>query len=84
MSDKQFSLVKVSDVEYTQQLSDSHILYQDLNGHFDLYLQSTQSWSSPQQRATDGKYIVPYSELLGDYSQTVETATDSWFTAPSP
>lgn len=84
MSNKQFSLVKVSDVEYTQQLSDSHILYQDLNGHFDLYLQSTQSWSAPQQRATDGKYIVPYSELLGDYNQTVETATSSWFTAPSP
>ena len=48
--DKTFSLVKVSDTEYNQQLSDTHILYQDLAGHFDLYLQETSLWSTSLQR----------------------------------
>jgi hypothetical protein len=82
-TDKTFSLVKVADTEYNQQLSDSHILYQDLAGHFDLYLQETSLWSASLQRTTDAKYIVPYSDLLGDNGQVVEQAEENWFTPPT-
>jgi len=81
--DKQFSLIKVSDVEYDQQISDSHILYEDLSGHFDLYIQETNLWSTNQQRITDAKYIVPYSDLIGTGNYTIEEATESWFSTPS-
>lgn len=82
-TNKTFSLVKVSDVEYNQQLSDTHILYEDLSGHFEAYIQDTSLWSSSLQRTTDGKYIVPYSELLGDNGQVVENAQENWFVSPT-
>lgn len=48
------------------------------------YNNVTAGWSETMQRATDGKYIVPYCEHLGDLSYVVEPCEPEWFAHERP
>lgn len=43
------------------------------------YISTTTSWALEQTRNTDGKYIVPYLDALGNSIYTVEESSPSWF-----
>ncbi len=43
------------------------------------YILTTTAWSLEQTRSTDGKYIVPYLDSLGDSGYRVEQSSSSWF-----
>lgn len=44
------------------------------------YIEQTTSWSEEGlTRLTDGKYIVPYCDNLGDNEYTVEDCSSNWF-----
>lgn len=49
-----------------------------------VYKNITTGWSVTQTRNTDGKYIVPYCEHLGDLSYVVEASAPSWFNHDRP
>lgn len=48
------------------------------------YNNVTTGWSETMQRATDGKYIVPYCECLGKLSYVVEPSEPEWFVHERP
>lgn len=50
----------------------------------DDYKVVTTGWSETMTRATDGKYIVPYCECLGDSNFVVEPSEPEWFTTDRP
>ena len=50
-----------------------------LNDAPEQYTSTTTSWALEQTRITDGKYIVPYLDVLGDSIYTVEESSPSWF-----
>jgi hypothetical protein len=50
-----------------------------LNNAPEEYVLTTTSWALEQTRITDGKYIVPYLDALGDSIYTVEESSPSWF-----
>ena len=43
------------------------------------YTETTFKWCEEQTRPTDGKYIVPYCDRLGDSVYTVEESLSGWF-----
>ena len=56
-----------------------------MNEHADSnYKSVTTGWSETTQRATDGKFIVPYCEHLGTMSYVVEESVPAWFEIDRP
>lgn len=43
------------------------------------YISTTSAWAVEETRITDGKYIVPYLDALGDSNYTIEESSPEWF-----